>query len=78
MGPALQGLADGNIQSISENLIVAFAAVIWGLAVSAITFWPASVKKRWYAEEMIALRKIRTLHTSQTNEQLTTELQGVA
>ncbi|MBU2880991.1 MotA/TolQ/ExbB proton channel family protein [Psychrosphaera sp. B3R10] len=59
MGPALKALADGNIQGISENLIIAFAAVIWGLLVSTITFWPASVKKRWYATELINIRKFR-------------------
>lgn len=59
MGPALQALADGNIQGISENLIIAFAAVIWGLVISSITFWPASVKKRWCANELINIRKIR-------------------
>jgi len=77
MGPALQGLADGNIQSISENLIVAFAAVIWALAVSAITFWPASVKKRWYAEEMIEIRKLSASQTTQ-KAQAEPELQGAA
>lgn len=59
MGPALQALADGNIQGISENLIIAFAAVIWGLVVATLTFWPASVKKRWCAAELINIRKIR-------------------
>lgn len=59
MGPALQALADGNIQGISENLIIAFAAVIWGLVISSITFWPASVKKRWCADELINIRKLR-------------------
>lgn len=59
MGPALQALADGNIQSISENLIIAFAAVIWGLVISSITFWPASVKKRWCANELINIRKLK-------------------
>jgi biopolymer transport protein ExbB/TolQ len=59
MGPALQSLADGNIQGISENLIIAFAAVIWGLVISSITFWPASVKKRWCANELINIRKIK-------------------
>lgn len=59
MGPALKALADGNIQGISENLIIAFAAVIWGLVVSTLTFWPASVKKRWFADEMINIRKIK-------------------
>ena len=38
MGPALQALADGNIQGISENLIIAFAAVIWGLVIASLTF----------------------------------------
>ncbi|MGB0935812.1 MAG: MotA/TolQ/ExbB proton channel family protein [Colwellia sp.] len=59
MGPALQALADGNIQGISENLIIAFAAVIWGLVISSITFWPASVKKRWCADELINIKKLK-------------------
>lgn len=59
MGPALQALAQGNVQGISENLIIAFAAVIWGLVVASLTFWPASVKKRWLATEIINARKIR-------------------
>ncbi len=59
MGPALQAMADGNIQGISENLIIAFAAVIWGLTISTLTFWPASVKKRWCAEELINIHKLK-------------------
>lgn len=70
MGPALKSLADGNIQGISENLIIAFAAVIWGLMVSILTFWPATVKKRWFADEMINVRKIRTVNETATNEEL--------
>lgn len=70
MGPALKGLADGNIQGISENLIVAFSAVIFGLVIASITFWIASVKKRWLAEELVALTplihhsSLATLHTT--------------
>ena len=59
MGPALKALADGNIQGISENLIIAFAAVIWGLVIATITFWPATVKKRWFAAELINIRKLK-------------------
>ncbi len=59
MGPALQALADGNIQGISENLIIAFAAVIWGLVIASMTFWPASVRKRWCAVELINIRKLQ-------------------
>ena len=53
MGPALKSLASGNIQGISENLIVAFSAVIFGLIVASVTFWIATIKKRWLASEMI-------------------------
>lgn len=60
MGPALQAMADGNIQGISENLIIAFAAVIWGLTISTLTFWPASVRKRWCAQELINIRKLKS------------------
>lgn len=55
MGPALKSLADGNVQGISENLIVAFSAVIFGLVIASITFWIASVKRRWLAAELVAL-----------------------
>ena len=34
MGPALKSLADGDIQGISESLIVAFYAVIFGLVIA--------------------------------------------
>lgn len=76
MGPALKALADGNIQSISENLIIAFAAVIWGLVVSTLTFWPASVKKRWFADEMINIRKIK--EQQQTEQETSVDLKGAA
>ncbi len=58
MGPALKALADGNIQGISENLIIAFAAVIWALVIATLTYWPASVKKRWFATELVNIRKL--------------------
>ena len=58
MGPALKSLADGNIQGISENLMIAFSAVILALVTASITYWPASVKKRWFAAELINIEKL--------------------
>jgi len=55
MGPALKSLADGNVQGISENLIIAFSAVVFGLVIASITFWIASIKRRWLAVELVAL-----------------------
>lgn len=71
MGPALKSLADGNIQGISENLIVAFSAVIFGLIIASITFWIASVKKRWMVEELVAIMPL--LNHQPVNNQQTAE-----
>ena len=60
MGPALKSLSDGNIQGISENLIIAFAAVIFSLITASITYAIASKRKGWYAGEIVDIvqRKI--------------------
>lgn len=56
MGPALKSLADGNIQGISENLSIAFAAVIFALAAASLTFITVSIKKRWLAQDLVQLK----------------------
>ena len=57
MGPALKGLSDGNLAQVSDNLAVAFAAVILSLIAAAITFWVVSVQRRWLAEELVWLQR---------------------
>ncbi|ENO86985.1 MotA/TolQ/ExbB proton channel family protein [Thauera linaloolentis] len=52
MGPALMALADGQLQEVSRNLMVAFSAVILALIASAITYWIVSVRRRWLATEL--------------------------
>lgn len=73
MGPALKSLADGNIQGISDNLVIAFSSVIFGLVISTITFWIASVQKRWLAVELIDCQKLinaeKDLKTTQSELQ---------
>ncbi len=59
MGPALKSLADGNVQGISESLIVAFAAVIFGLVAASIMFCLATVQKRWLASELTDIQHIQ-------------------
>ncbi len=55
MGPALKGLADGNLAQVSSNLAIAFSAVILALIAAAITFWVANVRRRWLAEEILEI-----------------------
>jgi biopolymer transport protein ExbB/TolQ len=59
MGPALKGLSDGNLAQVSNNLTVAFSAVILALIAAAITFWVANVRRRWLAEEMLEITRLR-------------------
>ncbi|MGB3290693.1 MAG: MotA/TolQ/ExbB proton channel family protein [Burkholderiaceae bacterium] len=56
MGPALKALSDGNLASVSENLAIAFSAVILALIAAAITYWIVSIKRRWLAEELAWLQ----------------------
>src|SRR5690606_29635081 len=56
MGPALKGLSDGNLASVSDNLAIAFSAVILALIAASITYWVVSVRRRWLAEELVWLQ----------------------
>ncbi|OUR64064.1 hypothetical protein A9Q79_08320 [Methylophaga sp. 42_25_T18] len=60
MAPALKSLSDGNVQGISENLIIAFSVVIFGMVIASISFWIATVKKRWLATELVDIAHLRT------------------
>lgn len=57
MGPALKSLSDGNIQGISENLMIAFAAVILSLITASITYWITTKRKGWYAGEITTITR---------------------
>jgi biopolymer transport protein ExbB/TolQ len=59
MGPALKSLSDGNLASVSENLTVAFSAVILALIAASITYWIVNVRRRWLAEEMLEIETLR-------------------
>lgn len=49
MGPALVGLASGDIVSMAYNMQVAFATTVVGMAVAAIGLVTLQVNKRFYA-----------------------------
>lgn len=76
MAPALKSLSDGNVQGISENLIIAFSVVIFGMVIASISFWIASVKKRWLATELVDIARLRSakVNKNQDNDDLVEEL----
>jgi biopolymer transport protein ExbB/TolQ len=57
MGPALKGLADGDLGEVSRGLTIAFSAVILALIASSLTFWVVSVRRRWYAQELTRIER---------------------
>ena len=52
MGPALVGLAAGDIAAMAENLQVAFSTTVVGLFVGGIGFAVQQAKQRWHSEAL--------------------------
>ena len=58
MGPALVGLATGDIGSMAYNMQVAFATTVVGIVIGAIGFFPLQEKQRWVADDMNKLEYV--------------------
>lgn len=61
MGPALVGLAAGDIASMAYNMQVAFATTVVGLFASAIGFITKQVKQRWNLRQISDLELIASI-----------------
>lgn len=61
MGPALAGLASGDIASMAYNMQIAFATTVVGLVAGAVGFLTQQVKQRWYLQDMTNLEFIAEL-----------------
>ena len=61
MGPALAGLASGDIASMAYNMQIAFATTVVGLVAGAVGFLTQQVKQRWYLPDMTNLEFLSEL-----------------
>jgi len=52
MGPALIGLSQGDIRALADNLVIAFATTVIGLAVGGICYGALVIKSRWYRQDL--------------------------
>jgi biopolymer transport protein ExbB/TolQ len=57
MGPALLALTRNDVGQMSELLRSAFSSVVLALASASLCFWIATIRRRWCAEELVALRR---------------------
>ncbi len=69
MGPALVGLASGDIASMASNMQVAFSTTVIGLLIGAIGFIIMQVKKRWLAADINNLEFIVELLKNNTKNE---------
>ncbi len=67
MGPALVGLAAGDIASMAENMQVAFSTTVVGLVVGGIGYILNQVRQRWCAKDLSTLIFVADL-ISESNE----------
>ena len=61
MGPALAGLASGDIASMAYNMQIAIATTVVGLVAGAVGFLTQQVKQRWYLQDMTNLEFLSEL-----------------
>lgn len=61
MGPALVGLAQGDIASMAQNMQVAFSTTVVGLFAGAIGYLTQLVKQRWFVADINNLEHISNL-----------------
>ena len=62
MGPALAGLASGDIASMAYNMQIAFATTVVGCLVAGVGLLVYSVKRHWYTEEISNLQYVLDRH----------------
>jgi len=68
MGPALIGLSQGDIKSMANNLVIAFATTVIGLVVGGICYTAMVIRSRWYRQDLSDLEYVIELIRSRTDE----------
>jgi biopolymer transport protein ExbB/TolQ len=65
LGPALTGLASGDIAKLSSNLVVAFTTTVLGVFLGCASFSMSLLRKNWYNRDLSDLEHVFT-HSKQT------------
>ena len=58
LSPALEGLAEGDVAQLSENLRAAFSVTVIGLLIGAVAFAISLVRDRLYAQDLSDLEYV--------------------
>jgi biopolymer transport protein ExbB/TolQ len=52
VGPALTGLANGNMDALAGNLIIAFTTTVFGILVGGFAYAICLVRRAWYEQDL--------------------------
>jgi len=63
LSPALEGLAEGDVAQLSDNLRAAFSVTVIGLLIGAVAFSISLVRDRLYAQDLSDLEYVATTLT---------------
>lgn len=67
LGPALTGLATGDMSALSGNLVVAFTATVLGVLIGCVSFTLGTIRRNWYHRDLSDLEHvISRLHNLST------------
>lgn len=58
LGPALTGLAAGDLATLSSNLVVAFTATVVGVLLGCCSYTMNLVRKNWYQRDLSTLEHL--------------------
>lgn len=68
LSPALEGLADGDVEALTENLRVAFSITVLGLLIGAIAFGLSLARDRIYGQDYSDLEYVAAILTAPAGE----------
>jgi biopolymer transport protein ExbB/TolQ len=66
LSPALQGLAQGDVQTLSDNLRIAFSVTVLGLLIGLVAFALSLWRDRLYGQDHSDLEYVAAILTSET------------
>ena len=68
LGPALMGLAEGDVEQLATNLVLAFATTVLGLFAGSIGFVLTMIRRRWYQQDLNDIEYILDAYEETYNE----------
>lgn len=70
LSPALAGLAEGDVETLTENLRIAFGVTVIGLLVGAVAFCISLVRDRLYAQDYSDVEYVAAVLTAEQGSHL--------